>query len=207
MEGVDVPEHEKLAACLVRTVPAEVHVLLGARAGEEPTHHVGAHAIGRLIEFNGVTPALVHLATIFRKDKSVAEDGLRWLAPDHDRRHSEQRVEPVAELARETLRNQICGEPALPVLRVAAIAHRGERDDARVKPRIPNVGDALHLAAALRARDANLINVWAMGAMPRQGVEPCNRAPLKLRARPEHLDSAAPFTFVDRQRKSPIALL
>ena len=89
MEGVDVPEHEQLAARLIRAVPAEVDVLLRARAGEEPAHHIGAHAIGRLIEFNGIAPTLVHLATIFGKDKAVTEHGLRWLAPNHDRRHGE----------------------------------------------------------------------------------------------------------------------
>ena len=182
-------------------------VLFRARAGEEPAHHVSAHAIGRLIEFNGVAPALVHLPTIFRKDESVAEHGLRWLTPNHHRRHREQRVEPIAELARKTLRNQVCGEPALPVLRVAAVAHRRQRNNARVEPRIPDVGDALHLAAALGAGDANLINVWTVRAMPRQGIQPCNRAPLKLCARPEHLYGTAPFTFVDWQCESPIALL
>ena len=180
VEGVDVPEHEQLAARLIRAVPAEVHVLFGARAGKEPTHHVSAHPIGRLIEFNGVAPALVHLAAIFGKDESVAEHSLCWLAPDHHRRHGEQRVEPVTELTWEALGNQVCGEPALPVLGIAAIAHRRERDDARVEPRIPNIRDALNLTAALGARNANLINVWAMRAMPRQSVEPSNGASLKL---------------------------
>ena len=207
VEGVDVPEHEQLAARLIRAVPAEVHVLFRARAGKEPTHHVSAHPIGRLIEFNGVAPALVHLAAIFGKDESVAEHSLCWLAPNHHRRHGEQRVEPVTELTWEALGNQVCGEPALPVLGIAAIAHRRERNDARVEPRIPNVRDAPHLAAALRTRNAYFIDIWTVRAMTHQGIKASNGALLKLRARPEHLDSAAPFTFVDWQRKTPVALL
>ena len=104
----------------------------------------------------------MHRSPIGTNHKAVAEDRLRWLTGGHHRGHGEERVEPVTELAGEALRDEVGGEPALPVLRILAVAHRGEGDDPRIKPRIPNIRNTRHLGAASTTVDLDLINVWTV---------------------------------------------
>ena len=114
-ERVDVPEHQQLAARLVRRVPAEEDVLLRPRLGEHPAHDVDAHPLGGLVEVDRVAPRLVHRPAVLAEDQAVAEDRLERPLAAEDRRHREHRVEPVAELPGEALGDEVGREPLRPV--------------------------------------------------------------------------------------------
>ncbi len=147
-ERVDVPEHEQLAPGLVGHVPAEQDVLLGPRGREDPPHDVDAHPLGGLVEVDGVAPRLVHRAAVFTEHQCIAKDRLeRRLAPK-DRRHREQAVEPVPELAREALRDEVGREPLGPVAGLLAVVERRERHDSGIQPWIANVGNSRDRLAA-----------------------------------------------------------
>ncbi len=138
-ERVHVPEHEQLAPRLVGGAVAEQDVVLGPLLGVHPAHHVDAHALGRLVELDGVAPALVHRPAVVAEQRGVAEDRLeRRLAAQHGA-HRQHRVEPVAELAGERLGDEVGREPLAPEVGIGPVVHRRERDDARVEPRIAHV--------------------------------------------------------------------
>ena len=149
----------------------------------------------------------MHRSPIGTDYKAVAEDRLRWFARGHHRGHGEERVEPVTKLAGEALRDEVGGEPSLPVLRILAVAHRGEGDDPRVKPRIPYVRNTRHLRPASAAVDLYFVNVWTVCRMPLKRGCPGSCATLEILARAKHLNLAARGAFVDRKGETPIALL
>ena len=140
-EGVDVPEHEELAPGLVGRVPAEVDVVLGPGRHVQPAHDVDAHPLGGLVELDGVAPALVHRPAVLAEERRVAEDRPERLLAAEDRRHREHRVEPVPELAREALGDEVGREPLRPVLGLLAEVERRERHDPGIEPGIADVGD------------------------------------------------------------------
>ena len=123
-ERVHVPQDEQLAARLVGGVPAEQDVVLGPGLREHPAHDVDAHPVGRLVELDRVAPALVHRPPVLAEHEGVAEDRLERLRPLEHRRHREHRVEPVAELAREALGDEVGREPLRPVVGVLAVVER-----------------------------------------------------------------------------------
>ena len=90
----------------------------GALTRVHPAHDVHAHALGRLVELDGVAPALVHGTAVLAEERGVAEDRLEGRLAAQHRAHRQHRVEPVAELARERLGDEVGREPLLPVARV-----------------------------------------------------------------------------------------
>ena len=149
----------------------------------------------------------MHRSSIGTNHKAVTEDRLRWFARGHHCGHGEERVEPVTELAGEALRDEVGGEPALPVLRILAVAHRGEGDDPRVKPRVPNVRNTRHLRPAPAAVDLYFVNVWTVRRMPLKRGRASGCTTLEILARAKHLNLAARGAFVDRKGETPVALL
>ena len=151
-EGQHVPEHQQLAPRLVGGVVAEEDVVLRARRGVHPAHDVDAHALGRLVELDGVAPRLVHGPAVLAVERGVAEDGLEGRLAAQHRAHGQHRVEPVAELAREGLGDEVGREPLLPVVGIGAVVQRAEGHDAGVEPGIAHVADAPRLRRRTRGR-------------------------------------------------------
>ena len=160
-------------------MPAEEDVLLGPRLGEHPAHDVDAHPLGGLVEVDRVAPALVHRAAVLAEHEGVPEDRLERRLAAQDRRHREHRVEPVAELAREALGDEVGREPLRPVVRVLAVVERRERHDPGIEPGIADVLDPLDRGAALRAGDLDLVDprsMWRVALEPRPSPRPRVRA-------------------------------
>ena len=206
-ERVHVPQHEQFAPGLVGRMPAEQDVVLGPRAREHPAHHVDAHPLGGVVELDRVAPALVHGTAVLAEERAVAEDRAEGrLAPQH-RAHREQRVEPVAELAREALGDEVGREPLPPVRRVLAEVHRGERHDPGVEPGVPHVADALHGSPAARARHLHRVDVRSMRGVSLEQLPALHGAPAQLLAPPHHGHRPAGRAVVDRKGQPPVALL
>ena len=207
-ERVDVPQDEQLAPRLVGGVPAEEDVLLGPGLREQPAHDVDAHPLGGLVEVDRVAPALVHRPAVLAEDEGVAEDRLERRLAAEDRRHREHRVEPVAELAREALGDEVGREPLRPVLRVLAVVERRERDDPGVQPRVADVLDPLDRLAARRAGDRHLVHERPVRGVARR-TGPSRRPPARGARRGPPTTSNVPHVLavVDRQRQAPVALL
>ena len=147
-ERVDVPQDEEPPARLVGRVPAEQDVVVGPGRHVQPAHDVDAHPLGRLVELDGVAPALVHRPAVLAEERGVAEDRLERRLPAEDRRHRQHRVEPVPELAREALGDEVGREPLGPEVGVLAEVEGRERHDAGVEPRVADVGDPRRPPAA-----------------------------------------------------------
>ena len=142
-ERVRVPEWEEEAAdhLVAGSVPeVQVHRRVGST--EHPAHHVRADPLGSLVERDRIGLALVHLVAVLVADQGVAEDGVRHRLIGQHGRHGQQGVEPVTELARERLGDEVGREPLAPVLAIRVPAQGREAHDARVEPRVPDVGDA-----------------------------------------------------------------
>ncbi len=206
-ERVDVPQDQQLAARLVRRVPAEQDVLLGPGLDEHPAHDVDAHPLGGLVELDGVAPALVHRAPVLAEHEGVAEDRPERLRPLEHGRHRQHRVEPVAELAREALGDEVGREPRPPVVRVLAVVQRRERHDPRVQPRVADILDPLDRCAAARARDPDRVDVGPVRAVALELLPALDGTLPELVAPADHLDRPACRAVVDRQRQPPVALL
>ena len=67
-----------------------------------------------------------------------------------------------SELARETLQDQIGGNPAAPIVMVSVVLNSGVGDDARIEPRIADIGDATDSLATFLAANLYGINPGAM---------------------------------------------
>ena len=149
----------------------------------------------------------MHRPAVLGEQRRVAEDRLeRRLAAQH-RRHREHRVEPVAELAREALGDEVGREPLAPVVGVLAEVERRERHDPGVQPRIADVADPLDRRAAARAGDLHRVHVRPVRRVPLERLPALDRALLELVAPADDLDRAARLAVVDRQRQAPVALL
>ena len=207
-ERVDVPQDEEPAAGLVGGVPAEQDVVVGPGPRVHPAHDVDAHPLGGLVELDRVAPALVHRPAVLAEERGVAEDRPeRRLAAEH-RAHREHRVEPVPELAREALGDEVGREPARPVVRVLAVVDRRERDDPGVEPGVADVADPA--APARRSPDRR------SGPRPRTGGAACGpRSASQPSTARSRSSSRPPMTstvpqaaaVVDRQGQAPVALL
>ncbi len=188
-------------------MPAEVDVLLRTRGGIHPAHDVDAHPLGGFVEVDQVVRALVHRPAVLAEDERVAEDRFEGrLAPEH-RRHREHRVEPVAELAREALGDEVGREPAFPVRRVLAEMERREGHDPGVEPGVADVADPLDRLAARRAGDRDLVDERAMRRVALEPLPAGHRPLVELLAAADDVERAARLAVVDRQRQAPVALL
>ena len=206
-ELVDVPEGQELPARLVDLVPAEAQVVLGVVGGEEPAHGVGALALGRLVELDGVALGLVHLLAVLVLHRPVAEEEAEGRAVLHHRAHRQDGVEPVPELARVALGDPVGREPALPVLGVDPVVERRVRDDPGVEPGVSHVGNPPEVVSAARAGNLDGVHprpVWGVALE----ILPAGHDTLsQLFSAPHHLEGPAVGTGVDGQRQAPVALL
>ena len=125
-------------------------------------------------------------------------------------RHEELRVEPEPDLLAH-LRDPVGREPLLPVRVVGQVgagqpverpgrvsarhplrvlpAERRERDDARVEPRVADLGDARDLLPARLTADRHLVDPRPVELL--ELLEPARRPRLELRARADHVQVPA----------------
>ena len=172
-------------------MPAERDVLLRTGLGEHPAHDVDAHPLGGFVEVDRVAPALVHRATVLGEHEGVAEDRLERRLATQDGGHREHAVEPVAELAREALGDEVGREPLRPVVGVLAEVERGERHDPGVQPWVADVLDPRDRLAAAVAGDADRVHVRPMGRVALEGIPALDRPGLEVLAAADDGDRAA----------------
>ena len=119
---------------------------------------------------------------------------------EQQRGDGEQRVEPPAGLV-QRLADEVGGEALLEVLEVVVGGlELGEGHRPGVKPDVDDLGDAVHVPAAVVAREHHVVDVG-----PVRVLELDARLALELGQRAHHLHaavSAAPH----RQRRAPVAL-
>src|SRR5207247_1025799 len=103
------------------------------------------------------------------------------------------------------------GEPGRGAVRIPAglplrtlPAERGERDDARVEPRVAHLWNPTDLLAAARAGDRHLVEPRAM-ELP-QLVEPANGTLLELAPRAEDGQRLALLAGIEGQRQAEVPL-
>ncbi len=136
----------------------------------------------------------------------MAEQRLERRDALHHRAHRQQRVEPVAELAREALSDEVGGDPLRPVVAVLAIAHGRVGNDAGVEPRVAHVRDAADTLAALRAGDLDGVDPRAVRGVALELVPTLDGALLQLLLAADDVEPAA-LAAPDGQRQAPVALL
>jgi len=218
-----VPERQQLTLDLLRRAEAEQQVAVGRLRAELATHHIGAHALERVLRRDRVAPGAVHLTTRLVEHLLVAQYPTeRRTAGEHDG-HEELRVEPQPDLLAH-LRHPVGGEPLLPVRVIREIgvrqpargprrvplvhpcrvlpAERRERDDAGVEPDVADLVDAHDGLVALLATDRHAVDPRAAQLL--QLVEALDRARLELGARADHVQMAA-RARVERQRQPVVA--
>ena len=140
--------------------------------------------------------------------QAVAEQHLERRPLLHHRAHGQDRVEPVAELAREAFGDEVGREPLLPLGAIAVVAHRRIRHDAGVEPRIADIGDARHQVAASSDCGSSPGRSTADAACgPRICPSPRRRVPSTPSREP--ITSKSPRLLIDpdRQGQAPEALL
>ena len=198
-ERVDVPQgDEHPPARLVRPPEAEEQVGRRIGAAVHPAHGVHAHLVGALLELDGIALALVHLIALFIHERCVGEvctEGLRVLKRSA---HSQERVEPVAELPREALRDEVCREPLLPVVLVVSIAQCGEGDDAGIEPGVAHVLDPRGGHPALLARYLHLVDPRAMRRVALEPLPALDGALLQLNLAADDLEVPAVVALIYR---------
>ena len=189
-------------------MPAEQDVVLGPGAGEHPAHDVDAHPLGGLVEVDRVAPALVHRPAVLAEDAGVAEDRLERRLAAEDRRHREHRVEPVPELAREALGDEVGREPLRPVVR------RPRGSGASRTARCPRPATGCRRRAIRSTGSPHdgqaIVTASTYGPVRRVALErvPALDRPLvELLAPADDVERAARLAVVDRQRQAPVALL
>src|SRR5204863_6030235 len=94
----------------------KVEILLRHVIGVEPAHRICTHSFCCLIENDHVPFGFVHRRTIFRHQRSITEERLKWRLVLQDSAHHQHRIEPVAELPWKRLSDKICWEPLFPVI-------------------------------------------------------------------------------------------
>ena len=112
--------------------PPERDIALRRCRCEQPAQRLDAQPISRLLEWDRVALALVHLFAVFVLDQRVAEQGFERRTTGQRRAHRQQRIEPVAELSGEALGDEVRREPALPIGTVVLVVQRRETDDSRI---------------------------------------------------------------------------
>ena len=129
---------------------------------EIPADGVSAVLLQRLHRIDGIALRLRHLAAFLVLDMAEDDDIAVRCLVEEQRRDGDQRVEPAARLV-DGLRDEVCREALLEdVLVVERIVPLCERHGARVEPAVDDFLDAVHLLAALRALDRDLIDVRAV---------------------------------------------
>ena len=207
-ERIHIPERDDEAtAHLVRGAEAEVDVQRRVLAQKHPAHRVNAHALGGVLEPYRVALALVHLLAPVVAHQRVAEDRLERSGALQNRAHREQRVEPVAELPGEALGNPVGGEPLAPVVLVVAVLDGGERDNARVQPRVAHILDAAHRHIALVAADFHRIDPGAVRRVALELVPALDGALLQFGLAADDIEPVAVAALVDGQREAVVSLL
>ena len=145
---------------------------------------------------------LRHLLPLAVEDEPEADDGLVGRAIEEQHADGQQRVEPAARLV-ERLADEVrvaARLEALQVLERRVVLREGHR--ARVEPDVDDLGHALHARAAVRAREADLVDEG-----PVRVLQAHARELLELVERPDDVGvlgvaRAAPH----RQRRAPVAL-
>ena len=196
-------------AGFVGAVVAEEQVLLRFVVKEHPAHDVDADPVGGFVELQRIAPALVHRTTVFAQQRGVAEVVAEGRLARQHGSHGQHAVEPVAELAGEALGDQVGRIPLGPVFRIAAVAGGAEGHDARIQPRIADVGDATCCAATLRAGDPDCVNVRPVRRVAFELLPTLGGQLLQLVLRTDHVEMAALLVIAnpDRQRQAVVALL
>ena len=163
-ECVRVPEcaHEFALAFLDGIVVEAVRQPRCAVLVEIPADGVSAVLLQRLHRIDGIALRLRHLAAFLVLDMAEDDDIAVRCLVEEQRRDGDQRVEPAARLV-DGLRDEVCREALLEdVLVVERIVPLCERHGARVEPAVDDFLDAVHLLAALRALDRDLVDVRAV---------------------------------------------
>ena len=203
-ERVRVPEraHELALAFLDGIVVEAVRQPRCAVLVEIPADGVSAVLLQCLHRIDGIALRLRHLAAFLVLD--VAEDddiAVRCLV-EEQRRDGDERVEPAARLV-DSLRDEVRREALLEdLLVVERIMPLCKRHGPRVKPAVDDFLDAVHLLAALRALDRDLVDVRTVQldvirAVRAHGLELLDRADDML---------MAAFALPYRQRRAPVAV-
>ena len=203
-ERVRVPEraHELALAFLNGIVMEAVRQPRCAVLVEIPADGIGAMLLQCFHRVDGIALRLRHLAAFLVLD--VAEDddiAVRCLV-EEQRRDGDERVEPAARLV-DSLRDEVRREALLEdLLVVERIMPLREWHGTRVKPAVDDFLDAVHLLAALRALNRDLVDVRTVQldvirAVRAHGLEFLDRADDML---------MAAFALPYRQRRAPVAV-
>ena len=108
----------------------------------------------------------MHLTPVGALHQRVPENGLERRAFLEYGAHRQDGVEPVAELAREALGNEVKREPFLPVVVVGEVVRGRERDDAGVEPGVAYVLNARDRLAAFPALDLDFVHPGPVRRVP-----------------------------------------
>ena len=181
----------------------------GRGRGVHPAHDVDAHALGRLVELDGVAPDLVHRPAVLAEQRGVAEDGLEgrlvgaapcsWPASSR----TSCGTGPGSDSVMKSAGNHFCQ-----YVGVGAVVERGEGHDAGVEPGVAHVADALR-----RRRRTSRQAIVTASTQGRCGVWPssCSKPPMarscQLLAAADDLEGVAVGALPDGQRQAPVALL
>ena len=157
-EAIGVPERQQLAFGLIGRTETEIDIVIRVVAGEHPAHHIGPHVLGRVIEPNGIPLAFVHLLAVFVTDQPMRQHSPERRTPLQRSAHRQQGIEPVAELERERLGDELCGKPLFPVRPVVPVSYAGIRYNTCVQPGIAYIRHTRHRRGTSRAADLDCIH-------------------------------------------------
>ena len=149
----------------------------------------------------------MHLPPILGQERGIGEAILEGRGILQHRRHRQQAVEPVAELAREGLADPISGVPLPPVVLVRAVLESAETDYPCVQPGVAHIEDARDRRATLGTGDFDRIHVGPVRGVPLEFLPACHRSLLEFVLIADDLKVAARLALPDRQRQPPVALL
>ena len=129
---------------------------------EIPTDGIGAMLLQCFHRVDGIALRLRHLAAFLVLDVAKDDDIAVRCLVEEQRRDGDERVEPAARLV-DSLRDEVRREALLEdLLVVERIMPLREWHGARVEPAVDDFLDAVHLLAALRALDRDLVDVRAV---------------------------------------------
>src|SRR4029450_293220 len=172
----------------------------------EPAHDVYTHATRRLVELDGVPPALVHRPPVFSHEPGITkalQEG--WAVLQH-RGHGEETVEPVAELPWEGLTDPVGRVPGPPVVAVRPVLQCTETHNTSVQPGTGNIRDTLHEGTTLRAGNLDGVNVGAVWGVSLKRLPALDRPRCEFVLITHDFIVAARRAFPEGQGKTPVAL-
>ena len=125
-----------------------------------PAHRIDAELFGRFFKPDRRAVGLVHRLALFILNQAMPKQcaerflvlGVIRFVVTHHGGQRQHRIKPVAELAGEAFCHQVRWIPLLPFFAIGVVAHRAERHDPRVEPRIADVRDAAHPLAFFAGR-------------------------------------------------------